>query len=274
MRWTRKSIVEEIKRLHAGSEELNYTAAETNHLNLVRAAAWHFGTWRRAIESAGIDYESLSKYQRWDRERIIKRIQELHQAGVDLSWRVVSTEVDPPLAAAALRPNGFPSWRDAITAAGLNIDDVARYKNWDEERVLHEIKELARAGHALSSKVMQTQNQSLFCAARRRFGSWDNALVAAGLDVAKIRLRQPAARDETEKRSRRKKRAAVEAQLNGHALSLNGHQPAAAGQKLTRLTAANGNQVKTSKRATAASTAVATPPAKASRVRRSLRNGK
>ncbi|MDQ3813676.1 MAG: hypothetical protein M3347_06965 [Armatimonadota bacterium] len=216
MRWTRKSIVEEIKRLHDAGEELNYTAAEANHLNLVRAAAWHFGTWRRAIQSAGIDYDSLSKYQRWNRERIVERIQELHQAGEDLSWRVVSTEIDPPLAAAALRPNGFPSWRDAITAAGLNIDEVARYKNWTPERVLGEIKALARAGHPLSSKIMQTSNQSLFCAARRRFGSWDNALVAAGLDVAKIRLRQPATKGGKIKRSRRSERAGGEPQLNGH----------------------------------------------------------
>jgi hypothetical protein len=30
----------------------------------------------------------------------------------------------------------------------------------------------------------------LFCAARRRFGSWDGALNAAGLDAEKIRLRK------------------------------------------------------------------------------------
>jgi hypothetical protein len=190
LRWTRKAIVAEIKRLHAEGAELNYATAEDNHLNLVRAAAWHFGTWRRAVESAGIEYDSISKYQRWNRERIVARIRELHSEGADLNWRAVSTEIDPPLAAAALRSNGFQSWRDAIRASGLDINGVARYQAWDEERVIKDIKALHRAGLPLSSKAVQLGNQPLFCAARRRFGSWDEALVAAGLSVQDIRLRQ------------------------------------------------------------------------------------
>lgn len=191
MRWTRKGIVAEIQQLHRDGIALNYASAETNHLQLMRAAAWHFGTWRHAVETAGIDYQALSKYRRWGRERIIERIRELHHEGSDLSWRSVSLEIDPALAAAALRPNGFTSWRQAIAAAGLNIEEVARYQAWDAKRVVDEIRALQRGGEPMSSKLVQISNQSLFCAARRRFGSWDEALRAAGLDVSQIRLRQP-----------------------------------------------------------------------------------
>lgn len=190
MHWTRSSIAEEIKRLHKAGAELNYAAAEKQHLNLVRAATWHFGTWQRAVEAAGIDYKNLLKYQRWDRKRIIERIHELYNAGAELHWRAVSTRVDPALAAAALRPQNFSSWREAIVAAGLDINVIARYKHWDDKRVLREIRSYRRAGHPLSSKSIQDTDQALFCAARRRFGSWDNALEAAGLDVTKIRRRQ------------------------------------------------------------------------------------
>ena len=190
MRWTRKSIVAAIQKLHAQGTELNYAAAEAQNLNLVRAAAWHFGTWRRAVEAAGIDYESIGKYRRWNRERIVARIRELDTQGADLSWRSVSIDLDPPLAAAALRPNGFNSWREAIAAAGLDINDVARYQLWDEERVVRDIKALHRARAALSSKAVQTANQPLFCAARRRFGSWDDAIAAAGLSSENTRLRR------------------------------------------------------------------------------------
>ncbi len=190
MRWTRKGIIEEIKRLHQAGDELNYSTVEDNHLNLVRAAAWHFGTWRRAVEGAGLDYESLSKYQRWNRERIVERILELHELGADLSWRAVSMEVDQPLAAAALRPNGFSTWKDAIIAAGLNHDEIARYRSWDEARCLRELKEMAAKGTPLSSKAVQESNQPLYCAAKRRFKTWDGALEAAGLDPTQIRLRR------------------------------------------------------------------------------------
>lgn len=243
MRWTRKTIIEEIKKLYTADEELNYTAAEANHLNLVRAAAWHFGTWRRAVEAAGIDYESLSKYRRWDPQRIVERIRELNEEGADLSWRAVSLEVDPPLAAAALRPNGFASWRDAISAAGLDINQVARYQSWDPDRIIKDIKALHKAGKPLSSKAMQVANQPLFCAGRRKFGSWDDALAAAGLNVAKIRLRQP----------RSQSMPSVASGSNG---LLNG----AAKNSSLRLKSVSGKHVgRTAKVKTKSSRAVATP---------------
>jgi hypothetical protein len=191
VRWTRKSIVAEIRQLHAKGIELNYATAEAEYLNLVRAAAWHFGTWRRAVEAADIDYESICKYRRWDRQRIVARIRELNSQGADLSWRTVSTIIDPKLAAATLRPNGFRSWREAIEAAGLDIGTVSRYQWWNNERVLRAIKDRKKAGEPLSSKAVQVANQPLFCAARRLYGSWDAALGKAGLDPSKIRLRRP-----------------------------------------------------------------------------------
>ena len=190
MRWTRKNIIAEIKRLYQAGEALNYSAAERNHLHLVRAAAWHFGTWRHAVESAGLDYESLSRYQRWSKARIVERIRELHNDGQDLSWRAISSDVDPPLGAAALRPNGFKSWREALAAAGIDVDSTARYKYWDEAKVIKAICARKRAGERMSSKSLQSSDQPLFCAARRRFGSWDAALNAAGFDSENIRLRR------------------------------------------------------------------------------------
>ena len=193
MRWTRRRIIEEIRELHGRGEELNYAAAEENHLVLVRAAAWHFGTWRRAVERAGLDYEIASKYRRWTRERVLARIRELHTQGHDLSWRVISSEVDPPLAAAAVRSNlGFGSWHDAVTAAGLKYDLIARYRHWTPARVVDEIRELAEQGAPLSSKLVQQNHPPLYNAAKRRFGQWDAALEAAGVDPQDVRQRRAA----------------------------------------------------------------------------------
>ncbi|MBW3635517.1 MAG: hypothetical protein KY445_03495 [Armatimonadetes bacterium] len=191
MRWNRKTILDEIRELHRSGEELNYASAEENHLNLVRAAAWHHGTWKNAVEQAGLNYETVSKYRRWTRERVIQTIRDHYKAGRDLSWRAISVSVDPPLAAAALRPNiGFATWPEAVTAAGINHDEVARYRHWTPERVVAEIQQLAQQGAPLSSKLLQSNNQSLYCAAKRRFESWDAALAAAGLDPDEVRLRR------------------------------------------------------------------------------------
>lgn len=206
MRWTRRTIIEEIRKLHSAGEELNYAAAEENHLNLVRAAAWHYGTWKRAIETAGLSYDDVSIYRRWTKERVVAGIREYHAAGGDLSWRVISAEGAPALAAAAVRVNiGFNTWFDAVTAAGIDYEKVARYRHWTPQRVVQEIQELAEKEAPLSSKLVQQNHPPLYNAAKRRFGQWDAALVAAGIDPDKVRQRRAAQDLQKHRRSRDEK---------------------------------------------------------------------
>ena len=203
MHWTRRAITEEIRRLHAAGEELNYAAAEENHLNLVRAAAWHYGTWKRAIETAGLSYDEVSLYRRWTRARILQGIREYQAAGGDLSWRVISATGAPALAAAAVRENvGFDCWHDAVTAAGIDYEKVARYRHWTPERVSKEIGELAAQGAPLSSSLVQRNHPPLYNAAKRRFGQWDAALRAAGIDPDQVRQRRAAQDLQKHRRSR------------------------------------------------------------------------
>ena len=206
MRWTRKAIIEEIRTLHTAGDELNYSSAEENHLNLVRAAAWHYGTWKRAIETAGLSYDDISKYRRWNRERILKGILDYQAAGGDLSWLVISSEGAPALAAAAVRENvGFDTWYDAVTAAGIDYEKVARYRHWTPERVVKEIQELAEKEAPLSSKLVQQNHPPLYNAAKRRFKQWDEALMAAGINPDKVRQRRLANDLQKNRRSRNEK---------------------------------------------------------------------
>jgi hypothetical protein len=187
VRWNYEIILNEIRRLHFAGEELNFTSAQENHFCLLRAAVWHFGSWKNAVELAGFSYQLVSKYRNWTRESLVEAIREHHRAGHDLSWRAVSTSVDPALAAAALRPqSGFATWGEALAAAGVNQADVARYRRWTPDLIVSEISELARLGSDLSSKVAQEQHRALFCAATRHFGSWNNALAASGVDPSQI----------------------------------------------------------------------------------------
>jgi len=182
----------EIRALHARGEELNYDSTDQNHPQLMRAACWHFGAWKRAVETAGLDYGEVSKYIRWSPELVILRIRELHARGDDLSWSRISTaEGEPALAAAAVRSNmGFGTWYGAVTAAGLDYEQLTRYRHWTPERVVSEIQRLARMEAPLSSKMVQQNYTPLFMAAKRRFKQWDRALEAAGIDPDKVRVRR------------------------------------------------------------------------------------
>ena len=190
-KWNKETIGTEIKRMFDAEESLNYANVAQEHTALLRAATRYFGSWRVAVEFAGLDYDGIRRYKTWTKERIIERIQELHASGEDLSWRHVSTNVDPQLAAAATKRKHFGSWRGAIAASNLDYSAIRRYREWDADAVIQKLQELHEQGVDLNAKNMEDHDITLITAARRRFDSWDSALTAAGLDFKKIVLRTP-----------------------------------------------------------------------------------
>lgn len=187
--WNEQNIANEILRRYYAKKPLHYTGVAEDYLSLLRAATRCFGTWEAAITFAGLDYAEIRLYKVWTRARIIARIRELHTQGADLSWRYISSHVDPQMAAAAVKKIHFGSWRRALEAAGLDYDTIRRYRDWDSERVLKSVRERHQKGKSLNAKNMQRQDITLLTAARRRYPSWPHALSAAGLDYEKIVLR-------------------------------------------------------------------------------------
>ena len=187
----------EIRRMFESGENLNYANVAQEQVALLRAATRYFGSWRLAVEFSGLNYEDIRRYKTWSRDRIVERIRELSEKGEDLSWRHVSTKVDPQLAAAATKKKHFGSWRNAVVAAGLNYSQIRRYREWDENTITQKLREIHEQGIDLNAKNMEEYDITLITAARRRFESWDRALTAAGLDYKKIVLRTPFKRRKT-----------------------------------------------------------------------------
>lgn len=187
--WDAQTIASEILLRHAMKKPLNYTAVADDNLSLLRAACRHFGNWEAAISAAGLDYDEIRLYKVWTRTRIIKRIHELHLQGVDLSWRSIAYEVDPQLAAAATKKKHFGSWSGALEAAGFDYDMISRYKRWSKLRVLQKVRDFHLSGKRMNAKNMEAEDIALLTAARRRFASWNDALVAAGFAPHEVFLR-------------------------------------------------------------------------------------
>lgn len=190
-KWSKDSIGMEIRSMYESGENLNYSSVAQSNLSLLRAATRYFGTWEAAVNFAGLDYSQIRRYKSWTRDRIVERIRELNEQGVDLSWRNVCLNVDPQLAAAATKKSHFGSWREALEASGLDYDSIRRYREWDDERVLQMVREMHARGAGLNAKNMELEDITLITAARRRFDSWHQALTAAGLDYRDIVQRAP-----------------------------------------------------------------------------------
>ena len=190
--WNKQKIVERIKALHRRNEDLSYNRMATKRQDLLAAANYHFGSWGRAVDAAGLNYaRDVCRIPKWSIESIRIAIHEAHKSGEDLSWTSVTKgKKYSALAYAAIRENRFGSWDEALKAAGLDPAEVRRYEAWDEAKIIGRIKRRSKGGLPLNSKAMQDGESKLFNAALNYFGGWDKALEAAGIAAKTVYKRR------------------------------------------------------------------------------------
>jgi len=127
----------------------------------------------------------------WTKERIVQRIRELHAQGLPLNWSTVD-KIAPGLYRAARRKENFGSWRAALEAAGVGPQPLRPTESWSREKIVRKIRELFERGEDLSQKSVAQKYPALLSAAksRRYFGSWGEAVRAAGIDYEKVKRKR------------------------------------------------------------------------------------
>ena len=189
---TREVVIEMIKARHRQDLPLNSGAV---HSTAVYSAALRaFGGWREAIAAAGLEYKDmrLGRGQKWTRETVIETLKQMYAN-------------KEPLNSGAMGSTGiyrtayvlFGGWKQAILAAGLDYESIRRQQwsraktLWTKERVLREIRELAakfvqlRPGSYYTRGSLRAHHDNLYGAGKRLFGTWEKAVIAAGIDYSK-----------------------------------------------------------------------------------------
>src|SRR5262249_54423639 len=153
MVWDKPRIKTHLKRLHHSGANLSYNALAKKNQSLVSAAAYHYGSYRAAIDAAGINYGEVSRRPRWTKQIIIKLIKQARRDDEDLHWSAVTKRGDELARAAfaCLQPRLFGKWDRALHAAGLDADDVSRYRRWDRNTVAFELRARAQDDEPLNS---------------------------------------------------------------------------------------------------------------------------
>ncbi|MGO8672062.1 MAG: hypothetical protein ACLQVD_11930 [Capsulimonadaceae bacterium] len=118
--WSKERIVARILELQATGVDLSWRNIITVDPQLSAAATKkiHFGSWREALEAAGLDYDCIRRYREWDDTRVLRMVREMHARGTGMNAKSVEQE-DITLITAARRR--FSSWPEALDAAGLNV---------------------------------------------------------------------------------------------------------------------------------------------------------
>jgi hypothetical protein len=172
--WSKEIIISEIQKRK--EDGLSIRPMDIDEL-LYYACVRYFGSWKKALSAAGVEYEGLS-HRMWDRKKVIKAIRKRKKDGLSLSTEVITKE-DSGLYYAAWKI--FGSWKNTIKAAGLKYDKAVPQK-WSKEKVINEIKKLKKKGEKVNHNYVYTHHRPLYSAGYRRFGNWRNVLKAAGVD--------------------------------------------------------------------------------------------
>ncbi|MRX54704.1 hypothetical protein GJU41_12040 [Bacillus idriensis] len=113
----------------------------------------------------------------WTEESVISKIKDIYGTEKIRNIGNISKE-EKNLYRAGLRI--FGTWEDAVKTAGFNHEDFLKRKKWTEYRVSNEIKRIYGSGEIFEIKNLQKKYPGLYNAGRRIYGSWDEAISAAG----------------------------------------------------------------------------------------------
>ena len=205
-RWSQKLVTEEIRRLNEENDDLRHSRSSKSNPRLVSAAIRYFGSWGNAVMAAGIDYASIrkksqgarvAKVRKWRKESIAREIKKLIDSGDSLAAATVR-EKHPALFSAATSVRYFGSWRNALTALGVDYDAIlARSRaSSTTPRNARPMRTLVRRLIALSENItglteaqVRGKYPDLHKRALAHFDTWDAATKAAserrGLAVRK-----------------------------------------------------------------------------------------
>jgi hypothetical protein len=89
-----------------------------------------------------------------------------------------------------LQPRLFGRWDRALSAAGLDADEVSKYRKWDRNTVAFELRARVQDDEPLNSGAIQQDDSGLHAAAVRHFGTYDAALRAARVNPMDVRRRR------------------------------------------------------------------------------------
>jgi hypothetical protein len=179
--WPIPRLQEELRKLQQDGVDLSSGSIRRTHRELFYAFRSRAGSWRKAVESIGVNYQAVRRGRDWSEQAVIDRLRELHQHGADLRTGTIQ-KTDVPLSGAVQRY--FGTMRRALEAAGLPYPESPSrvLGHWTEELVLKTLQDEHATGHDLRYRTVKEKNQPLFYAAKKLFGSFTNAVREAGID--------------------------------------------------------------------------------------------
>ena len=189
--WDEDRLAKAIRHHASGGHRVSASWVKEADPELYRAAVRLVGNWTEAIRVAGLDVRDHSEPKRWSLDRVEAWVRVTHASGGDIR----SVAVPSGAQARVIQETDY-TWSEFVEALGIPYPGQKKRLDWTADAVLREIRRRHRQGFPLNAKaVVRDVGQALVQQARKRFGSWDEALREAGLEPDRIRKSRVWTRD-------------------------------------------------------------------------------
>ena len=185
--WDRESVISTLKDYLRQGKNIRPRALHKKHSGLLAAGERIFGSSREMYAAVGIDPAEIGLPLAWDKASVKSELRKRYESGADMSYGPVKRE-NPPLMAAC--ENHFGTYYKSLEAAELPIEKIRLLLpkgHWTPNRITDEIRAMVLKGEELNDRHVNLRHGPLYGAAGRRFGSWQQAIEAAGIDYEAVR---------------------------------------------------------------------------------------
>ena len=133
-----------------------------------------FGSWREAVKAAGL----MESRRGYTNEEMIEAMRAEAEDGALSSYRYIQSDRRPGMHAIQRR---FGSWSEALKAAGLRGPEPQIA--WTDEQALEGLRAEARDGRLTINEYAASRRRPPAVTIIKRFGTWNAAVKAAGLEA-------------------------------------------------------------------------------------------
>ena len=86
--YDRRSLIRIIRRTYREKGDLSWSGMRDTSPDILSATHYHFGSWRRAVYAAGINYklEKRVRNWEWDRDRVRETLLRCHRRGEPMNY--------------------------------------------------------------------------------------------------------------------------------------------------------------------------------------------
>ena len=193
------SVIKAIQKRHQQGLPLNGSVVVKGKgcdPRLHRSGTDYFGSWEASIGAAGLSYKEVCNTRRYpNREAVLREVRRRAEAGLPVVGGEQGEHADH-----SLRGSGaeyFGSWRAVVEAAGLDYVALMAQRRCSypsKESVIAEIQRRTDAGVPVTPVAVckgEHADCGLHSCAQTWFGSWRDAVNAAGFDYARRKPKPP-----------------------------------------------------------------------------------